>query len=69
MPVTYGSEFSLGSEVMKLLPTLLIIGGYIWFTRRSMGGLGGGGSAGGRGIFNVGKAQVSCCSAYIGRGM
>lgn len=58
VPVTYSSELSLVSEFVKLLPTLLIIGGYIWFTRRSMGGLGGPGGPGGRGIFNVGKAQV-----------
>ena len=60
IPVTYISEMNLFNEVLKLLPTILIIGGYIWFTRRSMGGLGGGGGmGGGRGIFNVGKAQVT----------
>ena len=60
VPVTYSNEMSLGSELVKLLPTLLIIAGYVWFTRRQMGGLGGGGAPGGRGIFNVGKAHVSC---------
>lgn len=59
VPVTYSSELSIGSEFLKLLPTILIIGGYIWYTRRYMGGLGGPGGAGGRGIFNVGKAQVN----------
>ena len=60
IPVTYVSEMNFFNEAMKLLPTILIIGGYIWFTRRSMGGLGGGGGmGGGRGIFNVGKAQVN----------
>lgn len=58
IPVTYCSEFSLVSEFTKLLPTILIIAGYVWFTRKSMGGLGGGGGPGGRGIFNVGKAQA-----------
>lgn len=59
IPVTYCSEFSFVSEFTKLLPTILIIAGYVWFTRRSMGGLGGPGGPGGRGLFNVGKAQVS----------
>ena len=59
VPVTYSNEMSLGGELVKLLPTLLIIAGYVWFTRRQMGGLGGGGAPGGRGIFNVGKAHVS----------
>ncbi len=58
IPVTYCSEFSFVSEFTKLLPTILIIAGYVWFTRRSMGGLGGPGGPGGRGLFNVGKAQV-----------
>ena len=40
-----------------MAPTILLIAGYVWFTRRQMGGLTGGGG-GGRGIFNVGKAQV-----------
>lgn len=55
-------------ELLRLAPTLLLIAGYVWFTRRQIGGggFGGGGSGGGiggmgggRGIFNVGKAQVS----------
>lgn len=58
IPVTYCSEFSFVSEFTKLLPTILIIAGYVWFTRRSMGGLGGPGGPGGRGLFNVGKAQA-----------
>ena len=40
-----------------MAPTILLIAGYVWFTRRQMGGLTGGGG-GGRGIFNVGKAQA-----------
>lgn len=61
IPITYVNELSWSQELLRLLPTLLLIGGYVWFTRRSMGGggLGGGGlGGGGRGIFNVGKAQV-----------
>lgn len=50
-----------------MAPTFLLIAGYVYFTRQSMGGAGGlgglgggggGGGAGGRGIMNVGKAQV-----------
>lgn len=62
VPVTYVTELSWLSEALKLLPTLLLIGGYIYFQRRMQGGLGmggGGGAGGARGIFNVGKAQVS----------
>jgi len=61
VPVTYVTELSWQNELLRLAPTLLLIGGYIWFTRRQMGGMGGmgGGGGGGRGIFNVGKAQVT----------
>ena len=59
IPVTYTSEVSWQQEIWRLAPTLLLIAGYVWFTRRQMGGLGGGGGPGGRGIFNVGKAQVT----------
>jgi AFG3 family protein len=54
-------------ELLRLVPTILLIAGYVWFTRRQMGGLGGQGP-GGRGLFNVGKAQVRStpekCSAH-----
>lgn len=62
IPVTYVTELSWLSEAAKLLPTILLIGGYIYFQRKMQGGLGmggGGGAGGARGIFNVGKAQVS----------
>ncbi|KAL2635963.1 hypothetical protein R1flu_007442 [Riccia fluitans] len=62
IPVTYVSEMSWQQELLRLAPTLLIIAGYIFFTRRMQGGFGvggGGGGIGGRGIFNVGKAQVT----------
>ena len=49
-------------ELLRLAPTILLIAGYVWFTRRQMGGLGGTGGPGGRGLFNVGKAQVSTYS-------
>lgn len=62
VPVTYVSELSWQQELLRLAPTLLLIAGYLYFTRRMQGGfgIGGGGSGiGGRGIFNVGKAQVT----------
>jgi AFG3 family protein len=58
VPIVYTSEVSWQQELWRLLPTILLIGGYVWFTRRQLGGLGGGGGPGGRGIFNVGKATV-----------
>jgi AFG3 family protein len=62
VPVTYTSEVSWAQEAWRLAPTLLLIAGYVWFTRRQLGGMmggGGGGGGGGRGIFNVGKASVT----------
>lgn len=61
VPVTYVTEMSVLNEVFKLAPTILLIGAYIWFTRRSMGGISGTGGlgGGGKGIFSVGKAQVN----------
>ena len=60
LPVTYESETSVGTELLKLGPTLLLIGFWI-FMMRGAGGLGGmmggGGGAGGRNIFQVGKSK------------
>uniref|UniRef100_A0A1D1ZYX9 AAA+ ATPase domain-containing protein n=1 Tax=Auxenochlorella protothecoides TaxID=3075 RepID=A0A1D1ZYX9_AUXPR len=58
--VTYVDEVMWSSELWKLMPTILLIAGYVWFTRRQLGQmLGGQGGAGGaRGIFNVGKAKL-----------
>jgi AFG3 family protein len=41
IPITYTNEVSWQQELWRLLPTLLLIGGYVWFTRRQLGGLGG----------------------------
>ena len=67
VPTTYVSEMSWVNELLRLAPTILLIAGYVYFTRKTMGGLGGmGGGGGGRGIFNVGKAQASCaCLQYV----
>ena len=62
VPIKYTSEMIWSQEIWRLAPTLLLIAGYVWFTRRQLGGLmggGGGGGPGGRGLFNVGKAQVN----------
>lgn len=59
IPITYTSEMSWQQELWRLAPTILLIAGYVWFTRRQFGGLTGGGGPGGRGLFNVGKAQVT----------
>lgn len=62
VPITYVEEIGWLQELLRFAPTLLLIGGYIFITRKSMGsgggGLGGLGGGGGRNIFNVGKAQV-----------
>ena len=63
VPITYTREMAWATELLRLLPTIGLIGLYIWFTRRQLGGgFGGGGGMGGRGIFNVGKAQVCTCA-------
>ncbi|CAI5534593.1 unnamed protein product [Closterium sp. Naga37s-1] len=65
IPVTYASEVSWQQELLRLLPTALIIAAWIYFSRGlqsgfGMGGMGGPGGAGGaKGIFNVGKASVT----------
>ena len=60
VPITYSSEVAWQAELLRLAPTLLLVAGYVWFTRSQAGPLmgGRGGPGGGRGIFNVGKAQV-----------
>ena len=57
------TEMSWVNELLKLAPTILLIAGYVWFTRKTLGGLGGmggpGSSRGGMGgLFSVGKAPV-----------
>ena len=62
VPITYVNEVGWQQEILRFAPTLLLIGAYIYITRRTMGGglggAGGLGGGGGRNIFNVGKAQV-----------
>ncbi|GFQ04780.1 ATP-dependent zinc metalloprotease ftsh 8 mitochondrial [Phtheirospermum japonicum] len=59
IPVTYVSEMNWFQEIMKFAPTLLLLGALIFMGRRSGIGIGGPGMKGGRGIFNIGKAQIT----------
>ncbi|CAK7331492.1 unnamed protein product [Dovyalis caffra] len=60
VPVTYASEVVWYQELMKFVPSLLILGTLIYMGRRLQGGLGvNGGGKGGRGIFSIGKAHVT----------
>ncbi|KAK9158814.1 hypothetical protein Scep_005388 [Stephania cephalantha] len=61
VPVTYVSEMVWYQELMRFLPTALILGFLLYTGRRMQGGFGLGGGAGrGRGgIFNIGKAHFT----------
>ncbi|XP_071916487.1 ATP-dependent zinc metalloprotease FTSH 8, mitochondrial-like isoform X2 [Coffea arabica] len=61
VPVTYASEMVWYQELMRFAPTLLLLGSLMYMGRRMQGGLGVGGSGGkgARGIFNIGKAQIT----------
>ena len=65
MPVTYEAETAWASEALKVAPTLLLIGFWIFMMRGTgMGGvMGGGGGRGGSGIFGVGKAKPTVSAA------
>ncbi|KAG7960723.1 hypothetical protein I3843_10G138200 [Carya illinoinensis] len=60
VPVTYVSQVNWFQELLRLAPTLLLLG-TLWFMgKRMQSGLGGGpGGKGGRGIFNIGKAHIT----------
>lgn len=67
VPIQYVQEFNLGQEVIRFAPTLLLVAVWIYLSRRPMGGsgmMGGGGVAGGRSLFNVGKAQVGAWQGF-----
>ncbi|KAL6574706.1 ATP-dependent zinc metalloprotease FTSH 8, mitochondrial [Orobanche minor] len=60
IPVTYITEMNWLQELWKFGPTLLLLGGVIYLGRRSGIGMdGASGMKGGRGIFNIGKAQIT----------
>merc|ERR1719230_180339 len=64
LPVTYESETNLGSELLKIAPTLLLIAFWGYMMRGGLSSMmGGGGGAGGRGnIFQVGKSKPTIIS-------
>jgi AFG3 family protein len=60
IPVLYSSETDYGKEVLRMVPTILIFGVLIWFSRKAMGqmsGMGGGGGAGGAAKFGKSTAK------------
>ncbi|XP_038723628.1 ATP-dependent zinc metalloprotease FTSH 10, mitochondrial-like isoform X2 [Tripterygium wilfordii] len=61
VPVTYVSELLWYRELMRFAPTVMLLGALMFMGRKMQGGLGvgGGGVKGGRGIFNIGKANVT----------
>nr|GEU43193.1 ATP-dependent zinc metalloprotease FTSH 10, mitochondrial-like [Tanacetum cinerariifolium] len=56
--VTYSSETNWLQEMLRFTPTLLLLGMLYFMSRRMQMSIGSGGK-GGRGIFNIGKAQVT----------
>ncbi|XP_010262544.1 PREDICTED: ATP-dependent zinc metalloprotease FTSH 10, mitochondrial-like [Nelumbo nucifera] len=61
VPVTYVSEMVWHQELMRFLPTALVLGSLLYMGRRMQGGfgIGGSGGRGSRGIFNIGKAHIT----------
>lgn len=58
VPVIYVAQVNWFQELMKYAPTMLLLGA-VWFVGRKMPSIGGTGGKGGRGIFNIGKAQIT----------
>ncbi|KAJ2723773.1 AAA ATPase afg3 [Coemansia sp. Benny D115] len=56
LPVEYRDEVSLVSTLVHFAPTLLLIGAFIWMSRKAPGAGGAGGSGGG--IFGIGKSRA-----------
>ncbi|KAJ6826736.1 ATP-dependent zinc metalloprotease FTSH 8, mitochondrial-like [Iris pallida] len=61
VPVTYTSEIIWSQEFVRWAPTFVLLSVLFFAGRRIQGGLsvGGGAGKGPRGIFNIGKAQVT----------
>lgn len=57
VPVTYSSQTNWVQEVMRFAPTLLLLGTLYFLSQRMQ--VGSGGMGGPRGIFSIGKAQVT----------
>ncbi|KAJ1886322.1 AAA ATPase afg3, partial [Kickxella alabastrina] len=56
IPVEYRDEVSVGSTLIHFAPTLLLIGAFIWMSRKAPGA--GGGAGGSGGIFGMGKSRA-----------
>jgi AFG3 family protein len=56
IPVQYVNETNWAVEVVRFLPTALLIGGW-WFMMRGMGG-GGGGGGGLSNVFRIGRSNA-----------
>ncbi|THU51732.1 hypothetical protein C4D60_Mb06t34150 [Musa balbisiana] len=59
VPVRYVSEVNWFQELLRYAPTAFLVGLIYFMGRRIQGGIGGGVGKGNRGIFNIGKAQVT----------
>ncbi|KAJ2313282.1 AAA ATPase afg3 [Coemansia sp. RSA 2705] len=55
IPVEYRDEVSVFSTLLHFAPTLLLIGAFVWLSRKGPGGSGG---SGGGGIFGIGKSRA-----------
>jgi AFG3 family protein len=64
VPIQYISETNVGLEMIKFIPSMLLLGGIVYMTRNAMGAAtGGGGGRGGAGggaggIFQIGKSNA-----------
>ncbi|ORX69037.1 ATP-dependent metallopeptidase Hfl [Linderina pennispora] len=56
IPVEYRDEVSVFSTLLHFAPTLLLIGAFVWLSRKAPGAGGAGGSSGG--IFGIGKSRA-----------
>ncbi|KAJ2696824.1 AAA ATPase afg3 [Coemansia sp. IMI 209128] len=56
IPVEYRDEVSVISTLLHFAPTLLLIGAFVWMSRKAPGAGGGAGGAGG--IFGIGKSRA-----------
>lgn len=67
IPVVYNKETSLSSELLRQIPSILLLGLGILFLRNALGQIGG--MSGGRsGIFQVGKANPTVVKGDAGAG-
>ena len=71
LPVTYETETFLSTELLKIAPTLLLIGFWLLMMRGAggMGGMMGGGGGGGRNIFQVGKSKPTVITKEMKTGV